>query len=143
MNRKQNTPKYRNIARLGSPVVNFCVRLPEYLLCAHEHDSPGKLVPIPLLNEQEAKYFHTIFFRFGTFRAEQLACPQFLSSSFGTYLILLALKIRSYKPLWTLFVVPKSKFGLKNPHFGQDGRGASNNGSMGLDFWYSTPLRII
>jgi hypothetical protein len=56
---KQNTPKYRNIAQLGSPVVNFCVRLPNYLLYAHEYDSPEKLVPIPLLNEQEAKYFRT------------------------------------------------------------------------------------
>jgi hypothetical protein len=49
-------PKYRNIPQLGSPVVDFCVCLPEYLLYAHEHDPQEKLAPIPLLNEQEAKY---------------------------------------------------------------------------------------
>jgi hypothetical protein len=59
MNRKQNTPKYRNIAQLGSPVVNFCVRRPEDSLKAHEHDSTKKSIPIPLLNEQEAKYTQT------------------------------------------------------------------------------------
>jgi hypothetical protein len=40
-------------------VVDFSVRLSEYSLYAHEHDSPEKSVPTPLLKEQEEKHFRT------------------------------------------------------------------------------------
>jgi hypothetical protein len=49
MHTKQNTSKYGNIAQLGSPVVNFCVRHTEDAFQAHEHSSPKKSVLIPRL----------------------------------------------------------------------------------------------
>jgi hypothetical protein len=57
MNRKQHTSKYGNIAQLSSPVVNFCVQHTVDAFGAHEHNSSKKSALIPLLNEQEAKYF--------------------------------------------------------------------------------------
>jgi hypothetical protein len=55
MNRKQNAPKYGNIAQLRLPGINFCVHHTEDAFQAHEPNSPNKAVLIPLLNEQEAK----------------------------------------------------------------------------------------
>jgi hypothetical protein len=59
MHRKQNTPKYGNIAQLGSPVVNFCARHAEDSFHVHEHNHTRKSVLIPLLNAQEAKYWNS------------------------------------------------------------------------------------